>query len=200
MAATTWNPADLLRVSLSNGNLTYTGTTNQGGVRSTTSHGTGKYHYEGTITTNVSSDTGFGLSVTGAVLSSLASNGSGGVVCFTDFSSGAIFINGSSSGTSLGNAANGDVIAVEIDTTGKLFWAARNAGNWNNSGTASPATGTGGLSFSALTAPFFVAGTNSSGTVVTANFGATTFSRAISSGFSAWDSAASSVAGMLFGG
>lgn len=198
---TTWNGSDLLRVSLSNGNLTFTGTSNQGGVRSTDSKTSGKWYYEAIINTNVASDTGVGIANGSVAFTALASNAGGGVIAFTDFSSGAILVNGSASGKTLGIASNGDRIDVAFDVTGQLFWARRNGGNWNGTVGADPATGTGGISFSGLGAvAMFAAGTVSTGTVVTANFGATAFSGTVPSGYTALGGSALNAAGLLFGG
>ena len=184
---TTWNPSDLNSCTLSGGNLIATGGAGAGGVRSTTSNGSGKFHLECTITHNAANDTGCGISVGAASFSGLVSNASGGVVCFTDYIGGRIYIDGSYSGTSLGTASDGDVVAIEIDIGGELIWLALNAGNWNNNALANPATGIGGLSFSTLTGPFFALATVSNFGVVTGNFGASAFSRTPSSGFAAWD-------------
>lgn len=196
--ATTWNPSDLFRVSLSNANLTFTGTANQGAVRATDGKSSGKWFYESTINTNVASDTGVGIALLSASYTSLASNASGGVIAFTDFSSGAILVNGSASGSTLGVASNGDVLGIAFDTGATEFWARRNAGNWNGNPSANPATGAGGISFAALVGAIYAAGTVSLGTVVTTNFGASAFAHAAPAGFGPYSGASS--AGMLFGG
>jgi hypothetical protein len=75
---------------------------------------------------------------------------------------------------------------VAFDATAKLIWFRRNTGSWNGSGTADPATATGGVSFSALTGPFYAVVTSGKvGTSNTANFGASTFAQPVPSGFTA---------------
>lgn len=203
---TTWNPADLSNCSLSNGNLTVTGVGSSGGVRSTTSKAasSGKFQFECTIVNQRSGSSGVGIALSTATFAGLASNAANGVIAYLEFGTGAIWVNGSASGSTIGNAANGDILTVCVDTTAKLFWVQRNGGNWNGSPTAIPATGTGGLSFSALAGPYFVAGLvtqPASASVTTANFGATAFNQALQLGFAAWDASGGSTStGMLFGG
>jgi hypothetical protein len=62
------------------------------------------------------------------------------------------------------------------------------AGNWNNSGTANPAIGAGGISISSLNAgPYFAAISQHDTTEVsTANFGATAYAETVPAGFGNW--------------
>ena len=65
--------------------------------------------------------------------------------------------------------------------------------NWNNSGTANPGTGTGGLDVSGLAGgPYFICATTggTTGSAITLNAGGSAFLRPVSSGFSAWDATA----------
>jgi hypothetical protein len=45
----------------------------------------------------------------------------------------------------------GSVVDVAVDLGGAVIWFRVSGGNWNNSGTANPATGTGGVSLSTMT-------------------------------------------------
>jgi hypothetical protein len=68
---------------------------------------------------------------------------------------------------------------VVVDYNYKMIWFRIDAGNWNYSGAADPATGAGGFDISAITldplptAPVTV--TSATGSTVTANFGQTAF-------------------------
>jgi hypothetical protein len=70
-------------------------------------------------------------------------------------------------------------------------WFKKQGGtNWNNSGTANPATGVGGLLLSGAGA-IYLLGTlfgNTPGDTGTVNFGATAFIGTVPSGFTAWGS------------
>ena len=77
-------------------------------------------------------------------------------------------------------AAFGDVIGVAINFTTKNVWFRDGTGNWNNSGTANPATAVGGQSFSALNAgPYFAAieadNTTTTADKVSINIGGSSF-------------------------
>ena len=81
----------------------------------------------------------------------------------------------------------GDVIGIALDVGAQLAWfRVAPSGNWNGSGTANPATGTGGLSLASITnvddCPLvgFFPGIGES---ATANFGDSAFSGAVPSGF-----------------
>ena len=59
--------------------------------------------------------------------------------------------------------------------------------DWNNSGTANPATGVGGIS-SGVAGPYYASASSSSAsTSYTANFGASAFSFTMPSGFTSWN-------------
>lgn len=183
---TTWNPADLLRVALTNGNLTATNTTTTqpSGVRSVSSFSTGKYYWEATAGpwNSFSTDIGMGnasQAFNGAAL------GSGGIFLNKD---GAIYRNGSASGMpTFGIRAAGNVIGIAVDLTARLIWfRLAPAGNWNNSGTANPATAVGGVDVSSITGalfPTYLPYTLND--AFTANFGGSAFSGTVPSGFTA---------------
>jgi hypothetical protein len=179
-----WNINNKLNVTLSNSNLTVTGTSSAGGVTGYTSQSGGKYYMEFAATNLTGSETAVGCCKTGSTLSTLY-NGTGGIAVG---SSGTIDYNGSSSGDSLGSISNGAIICMAVDLTNQEVWFRVNNGNWNGSGTANPATNTGGISVSGLFSgnsvyPFVAA--NSASAVVTANFGASSFTYSVPSGFQA---------------
>lgn len=181
---TTWNAADLAAVTLSNGNLTATTTSAQGGVRGVAALSSGKNYCEYTIKTIISNALAVGFALAST---NLATSGLVGAAIMNRL--GAIFVNNVNSGVGLGTRAANDIIGIAVDISGKLIWfRVAPAGNWNASGTANPATGAGGISLTALSGalyPVFLSG--GIGDAVTANFGATAFSGAVPSGFtSGW--------------
>lgn len=65
---------------------------------------------------------------------------------------GAVTANYNSNFTPIGTAvtwgsATGQVLSIAVDVPNKLCWFRLGSGNWNNSGTANPATGAGGFSW-----------------------------------------------------
>ena len=95
----------------------------------------------------------------------------------------------------------GAVFTFCVDLTNQLFWvtspailAAYGAGSWNDSASANPATGAGGISFAGITgaALSIAATTEEGGAVFTLNAGSSTFTRAASipSTFPAWNGTA----------
>lgn len=187
--ATSWNPFDLANLTLSNSNLTVTSTSSDGGVRSSSFYYFGKYYFEGTITA-LASNFNYGVATTAQALSSanclhsaLVQN-SGGIVS-NNVSVGSIGI----------SLSVGMVICVAIDMVNQMIWIRGNNGNWNNSGTANPATNTGGISLSSVgfggNAAYAFASFNGVGNALTANFGATAFAYAVPSGFTGFSVAGS---------
>jgi hypothetical protein len=186
---TTFDPANTAaQIVLSNGNLTAT-INNQGAsyfnTRSIASHATGKFYWELTIVAIEASgqtDLGFG-------------NASAGVLGFDSNDSAGGFDNGtalainSAFGATITSAGwtVTNVVSIAIDLGGQLVWYRVNSGNWNNSGAANPATGTGGVSFSAITGPYYAAISIKSdaagNTQITANFGATSYATSAPAGF-----------------
>lgn len=81
----------------------------------------------------------------------------------------------------------GDRIGVAVDPAARLIWFRVNNGNWNNSGAANPATGVGGIDFSATTVNIGTAtpavSASITGTVWTTAFN--TFTDAAPAGFAA---------------
>jgi hypothetical protein len=186
---TTWNPSDLLNVTLSNGNLTATAPSAAGGVRAAAGASSGKYYWECTCNATQANE-GVGMGTATASLTSGVST-----VAFL-ITSGQIYVNGSNVASGSG-FSTGNVICVAVDLTNSLIWfRVGAAGNWNNSSSNNPATGVGGVSISVLTKPLFpqVDMSGGNGASYTANFGASTFAGAVPAGFSPWNSAAAPLA------
>jgi len=191
-AATTWatfDPAMVSSVTLSDGNLVATNTakspTNQGAsVAAANAKTIGKYYFEVTfITYTGGGNTGAGIGTTASTYSGL---GTSATIGDNGLRSGAIWANGASTGISLGLYGDGQVASVAVDLDHRTIWFRRSGGNWNNSGTANPATNTGGITIPAGSMVPFVTFGGTGGAannVVAANFGASAFSGAVPSGF-----------------
>jgi hypothetical protein len=171
-------------VTLSNGNLTATSSSGGGaGVRAIAGATSGKYYFEITVTT-------FSFGYVG-ILNAGASLSTGNTTGGVAVNSGRVVsVNNTTTGTNIGSSSN--TIGIAVDLANSLIWFRDGAvGSWNAiSGTANnPATGTGGISFSAIAGsamrPAFISAFTS-GQVVTANLGGSSFLGAVPSGFSAW--------------
>jgi glucose/arabinose dehydrogenase len=203
-AATVWNVGDKSpTITLSGGSLFANSATSvTQSIRSTTSKSSGKVYFEitaATITTN------FAIGVSNA---SFALNTAGGIgadpnaVGYYPVSPPqGIYINQIEIIQANNSDANGSVISCAVDFTAHLIWFSStrmlvDGFTWNDSTTANPATGTGGISIATLNpGPYFVTfNTMDSGSVAVANFGATAFVRTVPSGFIGWNTAPSSVA------
>ena len=90
--------------------------------------------------------------------------------------------------------ASGNTLCCAVDLDARLIWFRTNGGNWNNSGTADPATGTGGIdlnrAYQRISAPIKLYpaanANNNSGDTATVNLGTSAFAQAMPSGFVAW--------------
>jgi hypothetical protein len=188
MANTTWNGADILGCSLGGtNNLTVSGVTAAGAVRTIDKLNSGKLYFEYTCTT-WTSNCGVGVANSRAVLSTVAGNPLN--ASFVQGGNGNVWVNGAQvSGASLGARANGDVIGVAIDLNTPLIWyRVAPSGNWNNAAGANPATGVGGIPIisitSALIPLFGLFAVNSNvAQSITANFGDSAFVGAVPAGF-----------------
>jgi hypothetical protein len=180
---TTWNPSDIsANVTLSGSNLTATASGN-GAVRATAAISSGKVYFEIKMTVWLGANPGPGVALSSVTLPWI--NTTTGVAYVDGF--GQIRINGATSGSSLGTSNSNDVIGCAVDRGANLIWFRKApAGNWNGSGTADPATGTGGLSISAIAGSLYPGAmfTNNTEQAV-ANFGASAFVGTIPSGFTA---------------
>jgi hypothetical protein len=183
---TTWSTTDKAAITLSGGNLTAAATSSTAGVRAASSQTAGKFYFEAALTLFGGGGSGTEIGVATAA-ATLSGNGLAGQAVLTNAKtvSGAIWIDGSNSGSALGGLSSGNTIGIAVDLTARLIWfRIAPSGNWNGSGTANPATGIGGLSISALSGslfPFF--GATFSGDGATVNFGDSAFSGTVPSGF-----------------
>ena len=197
-----WNFNDVGRTaSLSSDHFTFTVGVNGGlaltaGVRSTSSHTTGKWYFE--------------VTWTGPDLTTFVgiANASWPVSASTDlgwdnnsislYATDAVTLNGSVLLPSGIGEQPGSVYGVAVDFDAKLIWFTATrmrhvAGfNWNNSATANPATSTGGVSFSSMNAgPYFIAGeldgAGSTPANLVLNAGVLGFIFPLPAGFSPWD-------------
>ena len=103
-------------------------------------------------------------------------------------SAGTIWVNGASTGITVGAAlTTNDVLCCAVDTMAQLVWFRKNGGNWNNSGTANPVTGAGGIALpSTLVGLAPMVRFSVASGQVTGNFGASAFSFTAPSGFVGW--------------
>jgi hypothetical protein len=206
--STTWNPSDQSNMTLSGSNLVAAagaGCTSGTpcAVRTTTSKSAGKVCVEVTATV-ISPDWDVGLSNASYPLSS--GNGLGGdtngIGYDPNFNQGSltlgVFYNNGilTDSTDPTGDSNGAAVTMCTDYGANLFWVTspqmRALGStWNNSPTANPATGAGGLPLGAVTCPCFVTFQEFQPGTATLN---TTgpFAVATPSGFSAWDTAVAS--------
>jgi hypothetical protein len=191
----TWDPATAITATLSNGNLTAANAaTWYQGAFGTTTHTTGKWYFEITLTAadnSISNSYGWGAALDGTGLIDFSSGGVGGVICYL----GSGGINAGGSGTGYGiNASQGAIVGVAIDLTNQKMWFKIVAGTgsggalWNGNGTANPATNVNGAAIPTAGAmrPLISFNTHNTTDIMTANFGASAFSGAAPSGFSAW--------------
>jgi len=188
-----WNPSDKSSVyDLSNNNKRVTLNTSDSAdnlVRSTTSYSTGKRHFGFKI--GSTSGTQFGVGYVSAAYSVDGRYLGDGIRSLGFFQTGEVYAFAGLVGTVASYGVN-DAIDFEVDFDNELVWIAVNGGNWNNNGSADPASGTGGLdvtgNFYATSPPFIGAMMNngSAGTNITLRVLSGSFSKAISSGFSAW--------------
>jgi len=201
-STTTLNPASIFECVLSNGNLTATHDAIQDNwacAFSTTTSTTGKKYCE-VVTTVGDSNNGF-IGVADAAFVAAMSGGTnlggntGGNRKSVGYGyNGAVQIEGSNlTGSPIQGQVLNHIVAVAVDFSAKLIWYKDlTAGsNWNNTGGADPATGTGGLDISQLTnSPFsFAVGPgfdHTSGANYTVNFGGSAYTGSVPSGFSNW--------------
>ncbi len=186
-----WNSADkTANVTLSGGSLIATTTSGSyGGVRADTSAAAGKIYYEVTpLTTGVSNVAAGWANSTASLTTYIGQDKNSWCDFYYTGTTNIWFNNGSllSTGESV-PALSTLCLAFDIDTL--KGWIRVNNGLWNGSATADPATGTGGFSIATMNAgPYFpVFNANVNGASVRANFGATSFSYIVPSGFSGLD-------------
>jgi hypothetical protein len=188
----TWDAATVTAVTLSGGGLvaTSTGTTSvdQGAhVASATGKTGGKYYFEITWTTvNAGGNVGLGVGTTTSTYTGMGNGGTTGVLFYKGFNAWSMGVKILTWSASLPIVDERSGIAADLDNRKFWFRNASTAGIWNNSGTANPATNTGGLTIPAGTmVPFCTFGgtLGGAGGIFTANFGASAFVGAVPAGF-----------------
>jgi hypothetical protein len=176
-------------VALSNGGLTATGTVAgfTGAIGTPVLYqSSGKLYYElttGTISAIHGDTVGIQNSSAGvtATFPGATANGIGYIA------DGRVLLNGALL-TTIQTFTSSNVICIATDLVDDEIWFRVGSGNWNNSGTANPATDTGGISLSGLSAGPYVpiATTDAVGDSYTVNFGATSYAESVPSGFGNW--------------
>ncbi len=173
--------------TLSAGNLKATATATGGAgqqARSTTSRATGKFYIE--FTPNVKAGTAI-VGLTSFLHTNATYQGNDNFAMGW-FSTATIVWNNTNKAT-WNTYPVGHVVAIAVDLDNQLIWGKdiTAGGNWNNNGSANPATGTLGVNFP-LRALSWLVGVNPStnADAVTVNFGATAFTGTPPSGFIAW--------------
>src|SRR4029077_514184 len=185
---TTWNPSDKSSgIALSNGNLTATNTDNNvDGGRAIASATAGKAYFKITCTRFTYSLDAVGICNSSYALGSIGNPSGGGVGKCTVKQLGTVWLDGGSVGPVFGGVTNGTVMCIAVDLTAKLMWFRKGAAAlWNVSGTADPATGTGGISIPNLggsVAAYPTVSLGNTNDAATANFGPTAFAGTVPSG------------------
>jgi len=189
------NPNDFSLVTLSNSDLTATSTGTNGQIRSTLPQTNGRRHFEVTDVLGASGGN-FGVGIS-SLSHSLATQ-----LGFDAYSVGIWNFNPvqakrnsvTTFTAAAGTMTTGDTIAYEIDLDAQLIWyqnVTSGPANWNDSATANPVTGVGGISYAAAGLPpdhpyYITLDLYTSGFSGTVNFGAQAFALAPSAGYQAW--------------
>ena len=181
-APETFSPLSPESGSLSNSDRKFTSSGASGNAMIATPLTAGKYYFEGQQ--NLTNDnSGVGLNVFPVCPGYLGTNIYS--IGFFKYSSGSIYYNATMQKSSIGTNDTAVVWRYAVDMDNKTFWVAKAAGNWNNSGTADPATNTGGVSFSSAASDemWFTVCLKSSGEYFDGNFGNAAFTYSVPSGF-----------------
>lgn len=187
MAFTTWSTTDKVNATLSGGDLVVTKSAANGGVRSADGFSSGKYYWE--VNPTVFADafgTAVGVCTSSAALSSMASSANGCLI----YPNGWVWYAGSAGSLpKFTGLTAGTIIGIALDMDNKRIWFRPASMNWNDSGTANPATNTEGINISGLATGAMFAGFGFSSASppesCTANFGGSAFSGTVPSGFTA---------------
>jgi hypothetical protein len=185
---TTWNPSDTSPgTTLSDLNLIVTGNPPSSDTltRSTTTQSSGLYYFELTSISGSGPDSGGGIANGSASAATFGSNATDGAAVFQ---SGNIWITGSYTGMHIGGLSSGAIVGVAVNLNTSNIWFRNGAsGQWNGSSTADPASGTGGLSISGVSGPYYIAASISNGSSMSWTVApGTNFAGAVPSGYSAW--------------
>jgi hypothetical protein len=188
MANTAWSATDKsANITLTGSNLIATNNNNaNGGVRAADKQITGKFYWEVTCNTIVGTQSGIGVCSPTAIFTTSGGFSVAGAASVIK-NLGQIYVDGVLQTGSIGALTAGSLVCIAVDCSARLIWFRLGAaGNWNNSGTASPATGAGGFSITSLGIgiPLYPATwLNLLNDQVTANFGDSAFTGAVPAGF-----------------
>jgi hypothetical protein len=161
------------------------------GTRSNTFKSTGKWYFELHTHDVGGATTGFGIAKTSADLTKEGGDDTNSIVIDIQGTAPQVRYNAGLKGFPVGTPYANVTYAFAVDFDAGLFWG-RNLGSgtqyWNGSSSADPATATGGITFAASGANWCMFTTFSNdGDSTTMNAGATVFSGAVPTGFTAWD-------------
>ena len=166
-------------------------------TRSIANNSTGKFYNEFTWNSYGSCNLGVGNCV-GQTIYGIGNSNAAEEMGFDSNNSIALFdntttfyANSAPAGGSLTTFQPVTIIDLAVDIDDKLIWERVAGGNWNGNASSNPANGASdccGVSFSAITGPFYVyASTHDwSGIQITANFGATAYANTPPAGYANW--------------
>lgn len=191
MAGTIWNISDVgpgadFTLSLVNLKATKSANAFASGIRSTNPKTAGLLYAEMTGN-NIGFRAWAGIADAAATNGSFRANTNG---MFGVDNTGSVSLNNTPFGPGLALGFNtARVVSLAVDFTNNRAWVKTDNGNWNGSGTANPATNTGGADISAIVSGgimlMFQAETiNDAATI---NLGGSAFVYTMPSGFSSWD-------------
>lgn len=174
-----FDPDTTVNASLSDSNRTAThvGVAANSGARVLLTHNTGKYYFEIKVVAHETAD----------MIGLIAASANYGELIAIVALNGNLNVNNTYYGN-LGGFVDADFAGIAVDFDADVVWFRKNAGSWNDSGTANPATGVGGLPFPAGSAlsPCVGFGVGSGGERYTGNFGDTAYANSAPSGFNSW--------------
>jgi hypothetical protein len=176
----TFDQTTTINTSLSNGNLSAAHTNiTPGGVRVTTFHSAGKFYWRVTNSVAIASSDCIGFqTVSGAVTDQ---NAVPGVIVLLGTVT-TLYANNVDQVLNFGTKVVNDVWEIATDFGANLTWFRRNSGSWNTNGSADPATGVGGISFTGGSYTPYVRFSNQATDTFTINLSAAP----APSGFGSW--------------
>lgn len=186
---------DTAHINLINSNLTALGSglanSFWGITRTTTGNVAGKFYSEYTITDDGSGGITLGVADSNQTIANNFAGGSTHSIGYLP--TGAVYQNNALL-TTIATYTNGSIVGVAVDIPNSLIWYRVGAGNWNNSGTANPATDTGGISFTASGTiyPADSIYNGDAGEIITANYGNSAYAHAAPAAYLNWVSGSGS--------
>lgn len=153
---------------------------------SVSGYATGKFYFEATLTSRTPTTTQVAIGVGNGTTNLGGYLGNGANVGY--FNDGSVWNGGAAITSGLATYTTGAVIGVAYDVTNQLIWYTTDGATWNTGG-GTPAAGTGGISVVSGASNYAMAEVYSStspGDVWTLNFGTSTYSYGIPTGFRNW--------------